>query len=499
MAKEEEKAQRAAEKAAEEAALKAKQTAIEDEQRKRREEERARREAERKAREEEKQRKDEERRKRLAEEKEREAEREKKRKEKEEKAKAERREREEKERRAREEREAKAAQEKAAAAAKREQMEKEKKEKDEKERKEKEEKAEKAEKEAKERLAQHQQQRSVSSSSKLPRAPPSPRDATGSGSSSNQRTPSINGANGKKIMSKPPPVSAPTAGPSQAQPLHPQRSQQHSRQPVQSSLPPTPITPLISQHLPSQPPMFNLGPPGIIPPGSAISPRIPFVPPPYGFPAGPSMQPSPTSPLAPSAIPRNYGMGGPAPPFDPPFPRVAPIVTPAPIAPPPKTPLPPSSLAPGANRRASVPDPGPITRPIAPIARPSEPSGSGSGSPVRRSPSPKGVLGSSALAADDDEVVSAPSRRTGSVGTVGQGWGPASPRGAIGENSVRPPWGAPGPPGPLAPGPSGFGSPRPIGGLWGSPANPEWHPSNGQFYSNSFLTNATSPQPHSNS
>ena len=56
--------------------------------------------------------------------------------------------------------------------------------------------------------------------------------------------------------------------------------------------------------------------------------------------------------------------------------------------------------------------PGPITRPITPIARPTAGGGNGdasssSGSPNGRSPSPPRVLGSSALAADDDEVVSA--------------------------------------------------------------------------------------------
>jgi hypothetical protein len=62
--------------------------------------------------------------------------------------------------------------------------------------------------------------------------------------------------------------------------------------------------------------------------------------------------------------------------------------------------------------------------------------------------SPKGVLGSSALAADDDEVVSAHgARRVGGstpigIGTIGAGpggpnWGGASPRSAVGEASLR--------------------------------------------------------------
>lgn len=182
-------------------------------------------------------------------------------------------------------------------------------------------------------------------------------------------------------------------------------------------------------------------------------------------------------------------------------------------------------LAPGQGRRGSVPilgglsgdvggpsGPGPITRPIiAPIARPGTGEGasgsslmnnapgttsSGSGSPIRRSPSPKGMLlGSSALAADDDEVVSpATTRRSTApigigiglglgVGAVGQGWGPASPRTALGMGEQIPlrggggaPWGPP----------PGFGRGHihqqqqvPIGNLWGTPpppSNSEWHP-----------------------
>jgi hypothetical protein len=227
-------------------------------------------------------------------------------------------------------------------------------------------------------------------------------------------------------------------------------------------------------------------------PPSTISPRVSFSPSPYGFGPGSSMQQGPPPTLAPSALPRNFGAG---PPFDPGYGRgLSPA---APIGPPPKTPVSstPSMLPPGPSRRASIPDPGPVARPIAPIARPSgDAPGSGSGSPNRRSPSPKGVLGSSALAADDDEVVPPPGRRV-VPGAVGQGWGgPASPRTAVGDNTMRAPWGAPAPP--------GFGSPRPpsIGNsLWGSATpNPEWHPS-GNFYPNPFLSQNASPPPHSGS
>ena len=128
-------------------------------------------------------------------------------------------------------------------------------------------------------------------------------------------------------------------------------------------------------------------------------------------------------------MPRNFGTPG----FDSLYPArpigTLLVVTSGPIGPPQKTnsnPPPPSMLAPGSGRRQSIADPGPIgpPRPIQPIARPTEPSGSGSASPVRRSPSPK-VLGSSALATDDDEVLST-SRRTVVNGPV---WGaaPASP------------------------------------------------------------------------
>ena len=110
-----------------------------------------------------------------------------------------------------------------------------------------------------------------------------------------------------------------------------------------------------------------------------------------------------------------------------------------PIGPPQKTnsnPPPPSMLAPGSGRRQSIADPGPIgpPRPIQPISRLTEQSGSRSASPVRRSPSPK-VLGSSALATEDDEVVLT-SRRTTINGPV---WGaaPVPPRSSV---DLRGPW-----------------------------------------------------------
>lgn len=272
-----------------------------------------------------------------------------------------------------------------------------------------------------------------------------------------------------------------------------------------------------------------------------------FGPPPVAFPFGaPNLQ---QTQLQPSALPRNFN--GPS--FDPPYPRGGPpglpSGMPSPIGPPskPKTPMagpsgspttpgggpgagPPSSLAPGSGRRSihtlsdvpgssAPPAPpllqnlGPISRPIAPIARPTgstsaaangggaENPSPGSTSPVRRSPSPKGLLGSSALAADDDEVVPAAIRRpTGiapfggvslgvkpalsglggvsmmsgggsgaGVGGVGVGmigqppWGPSSPRGAVGDNHIglrSTPWGPP--PGfSAAPGARPSGAPPP--------------------------------------
>lgn len=466
---------------------------MEEEQRKKREEERARREAQRKAQEEEKQRKEEERRKRLAEEKEREAERERKRKEKEEKAKAERREREERERKAREEREAKQAAERAAAAAKREQQEKEEREKrlaKEREEKEKVEKErlekEKADKEARERLAQQQQQQRAAAASR-PRVPTSPRNATPSGSS--QRSPNNVAPQAKKILNKP-------AGPSVLPVIQPPRpqQQQHPRVSVVTNptISPPPITPQISSHLPTpSTPMF---PPTGMPP-AALSPRIPFAPGSYVVP-GPPIPQGPLPPLAPSALPRTFGNGAS---FEPGFGRAmpppAPIAPPTPIAPPSRAvqnPLasPTQIIAASPSGRLSTADPGPVARPIAPIARPTEASGSGSTSPSRRSPSPKGVLGSAALMPDDDEVIGAPGgRRSAAPGLAGQGWGTASSRSSI--TDLRSPWGAPG---------SAFPSPRPppppIGSsLWSVPST-EWQTAP-SFFGSPFT--ASSPPPHNGS
>ncbi|CCM06449.1 uncharacterized protein FIBRA_08713 [Fibroporia radiculosa] len=497
LAKEEERAAKAAEKAAEEAAIKAKQVALEDEQRKKREEERARREVARKAQEEERHRKEEERRKRLAEEKEREAERERKRKERDEKARAERREKEERDRKAREEREAKLAAERAAAAAaKREQQEREREEREkrlakerlerekaEKERAEK----EKADREARERAVQQQQR---ASSSRNPRPPTSPRNANSAGPS--QRSPNHAGP-AKKILNKSTPAATPV--------IQPPRPQQ-PRPTVVTNAQPPPIASQIPNHLPPSTPLFSpVG--GIIPP--VLSPRIAHTPGPFiGMAPGLSMQPTPP-PLAPSALPRAYGNGSP---FDPAYGR--PLAPPAPIAPPtpitPQAPIAPPSRAaqntlssptqmlnssPGG--RASGPDPGPITRPIAPIARPTtEASGSGSTSPTRQpSPSPKEKLGSAALIADDDEIVPAPGRRIAPGVPVGQAWG--SPRSSLPD--MRTPWGPPGPSGPPS-----FASPRPPAlapSLWSTPT-PDWQHSP-SFYGGPFVTHNPSPPPHTGS
>ena len=501
--KEEERAQKAAEKAAEEAAVKAKQAAIEEEAKKKKEEERVKREAARRAQEEERTRREEEKKRRQQEDREREQERERKRKEKEEKAKAERREREERERKEREEKERKAKEE-------RERKEKEDKERAEKTRLEK----VKIEKEKAEREAKERQQRASSSAVAGP--------STSNGKSTNRGPRNGNGANAaassssssvsprpassattptKRILNKPQVISVSTSSPAiigtsvRQHPPHQQQSttQTPSRGPPQlSSQPATPISPHVSTHMPPPPQtpnlMFSQGQ-GIIP-SSTMSPRMPSFPPmsfPFGAPGLQQQQPG--GPPLPPSIGRGFNPAPGA--FDPPFPRVS-IggnvnmmnggVPPSPIGPPPKskTPLASSStmpLAPGSGRRSSVPvhaeaGPGPVARPqVAPIARPGTgvTSGSGeagsstSGSP-RRSPSPKGILGSSALAADDDEVVPSGNRRgastapigLGPVGTgvsgggnagpnvmgvgSGQGWvSPSRPDGL----GIRSPWGPP--------------------------------------------------------
>ncbi|KAI5121483.1 hypothetical protein M0805_003938 [Coniferiporia weirii] len=506
LAKEEEKAVKAAERAAEEAAHKEKQRQQEEEQKKKREEERLKREAVRKAADEERQKKEEERRKRAAEEKELQAERERKRREKEERAKAERREREEKERKVREEREARLAAEKA-----KQQQEKEEREKRQKERE------EKAEREAKERQAQ--QQRAAAAKA---RPPSSPRANAVASSSQRQQPPATTP---KKILNKPSaqPAAAPSAQPVR-QPPRPVVTMQSTTpvppQHAQSSQHSSPIAPA---NLPPSTPIFPQSAPV---PAPVLSPRAPFATAP-GVPSFGAYIPQMTPPtLGPSALPRTFGAG---PPFEPGFGRgLAPA---APIGPPKvglSNPLTSPIMVPGPSgptRRMSTaadlgPGPGPITRPIAPIARPmttvngdaASGSGSGSGgaSPSRRSPSPKGVLGSSALAADDDEVVSGAGRR---VAPVGQGW--HSPRASV---AAQTPWGnAPPTPGfPSSPRTLGGGSVGLNMGLWGQGAPPgpgmpnpnpnaglnEWHPHPAShfFAAAPFIHHSRSvatPPPHS--
>lgn len=492
LAKEEERATKAAEKAAEEAALKAKQLAHEEELRRKRDEERARKEAARKVAEEERQRKEEERRKRAAEEKEREAERERKRKEREERLK---REREEKERRAREEREAKAAAERAVREAAKKELQ---------EREEREKKLVK-EREEKERTSQQQHPRVTP---KNPRQSTSPRT-----SSSAQRSQSTNGA-AKKILTKPLSVSPTTATTS---PVSSNTRPQPQRSVLSTSQPATPVAPSVQSQFPlAATPMY---PPGMVPPVSSPTPsRLPFAPPQAIGIFGPSS----AVVRGPHALSRSFGSPSP---FDPLSRGLAP-----PIGPPSKAvqnPLAsPTLRAPGSSRRTSIPDsgPGPVARPVpvppihppgsitpgvmapvtasappapiaplAPIARPTgEASGSSTGSPICRSPSPK-VLGSSALAADDDEVVPAPTRRV-PVGAVGQTWGSGgggSGGGVSSRNAVAVggPWGTPAP----------LSFPvRHGGSLWGMSSSPEWPTSaSATLFPNSFANHISPSSPHS--
>ena len=487
MAKEEEKAAKEAEKAAEEAKAKAMQAALDEENRKKREEERQRREAAKRAADEEKARKEEDKRKRQQEEKDRELERERKKKEKEERVK---KEREARERKAKEER-ARQAKEREEKAEK-ERLEKEERlnrEKEEKEAKEKERIAAQRAASAKNPVRLNATASSSSSSLSTSKSNPPPAVSP----PALHRTPNtsagstVNGTP-KKAGSSKQAVSAPGgAPPGVVGQLARSLSQpgQGSQPPQQPPNLPRPLPPInVPSHLPPQQPTVMYGHPPqapvMIPP--AMSPRVGSFPPiqyPYG---NHNMQHPPGTPITQPTIPQSFNAG---PSFDPAasFTRsmsIPPIGIPltrggsgglTPIGPPkPKTPLTvtssaPSMLAPGSNRRSSAvlnPDsaavastsspvvgsgPGPITRPLAPIARPmtgnAATSGdgttsSGSGSPNRRSPSPKGVLGSSALAADDDEVVmTGPTRRVGNAGHIGIGvslapvqtWGPASPRG----------------------------------------------------------------------
>ena len=551
-AKEEERALKAADKAAEEAAARAKQAALDEESRKKREDERLKREAAKKAMDEEKARKDEDRRKRAQEEREREQERERKKKEKEDKM---RKEREERERKAKEEREARLAKEKEEKAEK-DRVEKEKREEREKVEKEKKAAKEKAEKEAKEKLAAQQRSTAAASASTLSSGsgkgsarannavassstPTTPVKSNSSSTSSVaapalQRLPNNSGSNGNDTPSKKPAnKSIPALVTS---PLPPGILGQGTRPAVQqpnlsrpSHLPsPTPINPQ-QPHLPQPPHSAGMmyghpqGPVGMISP-STMSPRIGNFPPmAYGY-GGPNMQQQHPPPLSP--VPARGFNGGS---FDPTFNRGMPIgvgvplgaLPPLPIGPPTKAAksaaqgtVTSTGLAPGQGRHASASSndasgPGPITRPMAPIARPTagggngpgEAASSGSGSPNCRSPSPSRVLGSSALAADDDEVVSAHGPRraaTIGIGTLpigggpgGQNWGSASPRTALSEANLRGgPWTA-----------SAFSSPRtaigpnnhlhqlhhPGPSLWGNtPGNgngENWHAQSPGFFS----------------
>lgn len=388
----------------------------------------------------------------------------------------------------------------------------------------------------------------------IPVTPRSPNSVTTNGTAPKKV---IN--NSKHIPAPALPNPPPGVGGQGNRPHHPPQQLQQPPQQMQSqpNMPRPhhpPLTPIGAQHLPSHLPpppqssmMFNhpQGPVMIPPP--ALSPRVGAFPSmqfPYG---GPNMQHhSPGTPLAP---PR--GFNGPA--FDPNFNRGMnmgigipigniPAATPSPIGPPKaKAPLPstsapgPSMLAPGQGRRPSIlsaessgPGPGPITRP-APIARPTasnvgETASNGS-SPSRRSPSPKGILGSSALAADDDEVVS---RRVGNTAPIGIGigmggvggslpnnpiWNAASPRAPIAP--IATPWGGFSP-SQARPIPTSIGSNNhlptfqspvpPIGGgsMWtNSPATngDNWHPQgNGFFPPGGYMNpNAAASAPHAGS
>lgn len=401
---------------------------------------------------------------------------------------------------------------------------------------------------------------SSSSSISLPRSP----------------NPAVNGvpANGKKPINKhvsppstvpsPPGVSQGARPPPQQQmPNQPQLQQPQANMSRPPHLPPlNAMNPQqIPPHLPPPPQSGGMmyGHPQMMP---ALSPRVGNFPPMGQYPFGaPNMQQHhpPGTPL-PSGMSRSFNAG--PPPFDPAFNRGMPIGigvpiggvntppgAPSPIGPPkPKTPLAstsascPPMLAPGQGRRGSIAvlntpteatGPGPITRPIAPIARPpggtsAEGASSGSGSPNRRSPSPKGTLGSSALAADDDEVVAGtgprrvmPGNPIGmgiSVGVpAGQTWGPASPRPAM-----MTPWGPSGfSPSPARAAPNSIGSanhfhqqgaPPPMGSasLWTnnqtSGGSDSWHPQNtpgvGGFFPGPAYMNhnaAASSTPHTGS
>ena len=419
----------------------------------------------------------------------------------------------EKERKAKEEQEARLAKERKAE---KDRLDKEREEKEKKVAQEKAEKAAKAEKDAKEKLAAQQQATAAISitahasgsskgSARTNSAVASSSTATTPVKSNNSSTSSVtppaiqrspnnssgsigNGTPSKKPANKQTPTLI-------TSPVPPGISNRPLVQQLNLSRPPNvPPSATINpqQQLPHLPPPpqsagIMYGHPQMIPP-PAMSPRVGSFPPMtygYGGPSMPQQHHPPSTPLSPSGIPRGFNGGS----FDPAFNRIPVGVgvsigsssaalsppTPSPIGPPTKATKPPtqgaaavspSMLAPGQGRRPSAPvqpqsassdapGPGPITRPMAPIARPivggnGEAASSGSGSPNRRSPSPKGVLGSSALAADDDEVVSAHGPRRVGVstpigigtmpiggGALGQNWGGVAPRSIISDASLR--------------------------------------------------------------
>ncbi|KAJ3476919.1 hypothetical protein NLI96_g10824 [Meripilus lineatus] len=265
------------------------------------------------------------------------------------------------------------------------------------------------------------------------------------------------------------------------------RSQPPSRpMVVTGSQPPPPIASSVSQQVPTQVQGYPIMP--------GLSPRVSTFR--GGFPQYGHPSPLPVPTLSPSVLPRGFGV--PVAPVDPQHTQVMPHQPPPPIAPPSKAvqnPLAsPTQLAPGSRRSsAPAPDPGPITRPVpAPIARPAgDSTGSGSTSPSRRSPSPKGVLGSSALLSDEDEVVFANSRRT--VSAIGPSWGStASPRSAV--TNERVPWGQ-------AVGvhpPPGL-SPRPP--PWNNAApGTDWHSPSAAYFGAAYgVHNPSPPPPHNGS
>ncbi|KAF7297431.1 Stress response protein NST1 [Mycena indigotica] len=369
---------------------------------------------------------------------------------------------------------------KLAEEAERERKRKEKEEKIKAEKREKDEKEKKAreEREAKERERKKAEEKAKAAEASAAKARSAAAAAAASLTTTPTRSPHVNGQS-KKILHKPvtqsPAAPPPSVTPVVVAPVPPRQIARpihaHSMS-MSSSLPPVP-TPVYAQQQ-------------VVPP--PISPRGGYAPPPFGgFAAGPST-------IQPRVFPDAVAASS--------FHR-PPISTPAPIGPPRRPSLiggEPVPISPGPIGR-----PAPIARP-APVSASTQDSGSGSGSasPARRSPSPKGILGSSALLADDDEVVAVPVRRPVGAGVVGSGAGAAG-WGAPGSGSVV------GPPGRAPPG-SGFGlapafTGPPIGagravgpgaGLWGNnavnnPPPPEWHPTG--FYPRAgYLGNsATSP------